>query len=674
MTKDRADTTGSGAKAKGAAHAAGEQGGAARLWGGRFGASGSGGGSGGGGSSGSGGGGSAPAYRAIGDSLRFDRRLVADDIEGSIAWARALAGAGVVSPSDAEQIASALREIAHAAGPRGEGIEWAASDAEDVHSWVEAALVARVGSLGKRLHTGRSRNDQVATDLRLWTRRETFARLRELHAGLGALLRCAEREGLDAPFPGYTHVQRAQPVTFGHWCLAWFEMLMRDAGRLESAAERAAQCPLGAGALAGTAYPIDRAALARSLGFAGSTANSLDAVSDRDFVVETLGALALLAVHLSRLAEDLVLHASAEFGLIELSDDVATGSSLMPQKKNPDSAELLRGKTGRVVGSLMALLMTIKGTPLSYNRDYQEDKEPLFDAMETTSMTLGVLAPMFDGLRLRRERALAAARGGHANATDLADYLVERGVPFRDAHEAAGRAVRVALDKGCALENLSLDDLRGAGVEAQADVFPRLALESVLNRRDVRGGTAPERVRRAFRRAKRRLQAMEPPAPGAGVTLRKAVAVDAGAIAALVNKGSHRGANLPRTEDDIQRHIREFTVAVSESGAGLVGCAALAAGVGGVAEVRSLAVRATHGGRGVGSALVRRLCADAIGLGFDRVFVLTTSPKFFERLAFAPAGHESLGETGVAAWARRNRAGQPWKAMAWDAESDEDRA
>lgn len=627
----------------------------ARLWGGRF---------------APGEGGSAPAFRAMSDSLRFDRRLAREDVAGSIAWAQALAAAGVLLGADAQAIMRALREIGAEAGEGGAAIDAGAGGAEDIHAWVESALIARIGQAGKRLHTGRSRNDQVATDMRLWVRRENTERLREIHAAQSGLVALAEREGFDAPFPGYTHLQRAQPVVFGHWCLAWFEALARDASRLACATERGALCPLGSGALAGTAYPIDRAALAGSLAFGGATANSLDGVGDRDFIAETLAALALLAVHLSRLAEDLAIYSSAEFGLLEMSDDVASGSSLMPQKKNPDSAELIRGKCGRTVGALVALLTTLKGTPLSYNRDFQEDKEPLFDAMETTSMSLRVLAPVFDGLRLRRERALEAARAGHANATDLADYLVERGVAFRDAHDAAGRAVRLALLRGCALEELPIADLRAVSPEIGPDVFASLAIGSVLARRDVVGGTAPARVARALRRAKRRLQAHEPIAPGAGATLRRARAQDAGAIAALVNDGSNRGANLPRTEADIARHIREFTVAVGEDGEGVIGCAALALGVGGVAEVRSLAVAPAQSGRGVGSALTRRLCADALALGVERAFVLTCSARFFERLGFSPSPVGALGDTGVAAWARRDRAGKPWAAMVWDAEPD----
>jgi argininosuccinate lyase/amino-acid N-acetyltransferase len=456
------------------------------MWGGRF------------------AGASDPLFRDLNDSLRFDYRLVAQDVRGSIAWARALARAQVLTAEEAERLAEALGAVADlaAANPRAvsEGAE------EDVHSWVEARLIERVGDLGKKLHTGRSRNDQVATDLRLFTRDEIAARIAELRAAQGALLRLAERE-IDTPFPAYTHLQRAQPVLLAHWCLAHVEALERDAERLAGAAKRANLCPLGAGALAGTAYPIDRAALAADLGFDGPTPNSLDAVSDRDFVFETLAACALTGVHLSRLGEDLIIYSSAEFGLIEMSDAVTSGSSLMPQKKNPDAMELLRGKSGRLIGALVSLAVTLKGLPASYNKDLQEDKEPLFDAMTTLSLCLRVIPPAIDGVTVDRDRARDAAVGGFANATELADYLVGKGRAFRDAHEAAGRAVRIALEKGCALDDLSLDDLRAIDDRIDNDVYDRLSLDSVLAMRDVVGGTAPGRVADALTHAQQRLAA-----------------------------------------------------------------------------------------------------------------------------------------------------------------------
>jgi len=445
-----------------------------------------------------------PLFRALNDSLRFDWRLVDCDVRGSIAWARALARAGVVSESDAERLVAGLTSVGEEASRDPAAV--AAGAEEDVHSWVEARLIERVGDLGKRLHTGRSRNDQVATDLRLFVREETARRLDELHAAQGALLRLARRE-IDTPFPAYTHLQRAQPVTLAHWSLAHFEALDRDAQRFADAAERADLCPLGAGALAGTAYPIDREALARDLGFREPTPNSLDAVSDRDFIFETLAAGALCGAHLSRLAEDLIIYSSAEFALLEMSEAVTSGSSLMPQKKNPDAMELLRGKAGRLLGSLVTLATTIKGLPSTYNKDLQEDKEPLFDAMATLSLCLRLVPLTLDGVAVDRDRCRDAAVGGYANATELADYLVERGVPFRDAHETAGRAVRAAMDRQCPLEALPLDDLRALDKRIAADVYERLTLESVLSRRNVTGGAAPARVRQALEEAEARIAA-----------------------------------------------------------------------------------------------------------------------------------------------------------------------
>jgi len=459
------------------------------LWGGRF------------------EGGSDPLFKLFNDSLRFDYRLAAHDVHGSIGWARALGRAGVLTAPELASLVAALEELAAQllANP---ALPAAAAD-EDVHSWVEARLIERVGSLGKKLHTGRSRNDQVATDLRLFTRAEINARLAELHAARRALLDLAERER-GTVLCGYTHLQRAQPVLFAHWCLAYAEMLERDAARLADARRRVNVCPLGSGALAGTGYPIDRVTLALDLGFDAPTRNSLDAVSDRDFVIETLAAASLCAVHLSRLAEDLILYASQEFGLVEFDDSVSSGSSLMPQKKNPDAAELLRGKAGRIVGSLVAMLVTLKGLPLAYNKDLQEDKEPLFDAMDHLSLCLRMVPRILTGLRVRRDACERAAQGGYSNATDLADYLVSKGVPFREAHELVGRTVRHALGRGVPLEALSLDELRGFSEVIGPDVFAQIALAAGLARREVFGGTGPDAVTVALTAAKSRLDGATP--------------------------------------------------------------------------------------------------------------------------------------------------------------------
>jgi argininosuccinate lyase len=442
-----------------------------------------------------------PLFREINDSLGFDYRLLKQDIQGSIAWAVALNRAGVLSGDEHRRLVSALNDLAHLADEQPDAP--LGSNQEDVHSWVESELIKAVGHLGKKLHTGRSRNDQVATDLRLWTRAEIDARLAEILAAQRALLDLAEREQ-STFFPGYTHLQRAQPLLLPHWALAYFEMLDRDAARFADARRRVNLCPLGSGALAGTAYPIDRDAVARDLGFDGPTANSLDAVADRDFVIETLAAASLCAVHLSRFAEELILYCTAEFGLIALDDSVTSGSSLMPQKKNPDALELIRGKAGRIIAAHSALSITLKGLPLAYNKDMQEDKEPLFDAMASLSLCLRIVPRVLAGMTVNRDACRAAAAGGYSNATELADYLVSRGVPFRDAHDASGRAVRHAISLNLPLESLPLADLRKIHPSINDDVFQHLTLEASVSRRNVTGGTGPEAVDRALADVHRR--------------------------------------------------------------------------------------------------------------------------------------------------------------------------
>ncbi len=442
-------------------------------------------------------------FTALNDSLPVDARLVREDVEGSIAWTAALHDAGVLGADEAARLRAALREIGLTAQTKPERLRGAAD--EDIHAWVERELIERVGALGRKLHTGRSRNDQVATDLRLGTMQHIRHRIGELHAAQASLVALAERE-MDTVLPGYTHLQRAQPVLFGHWCLAYYEMLDRDVERLSDASRRMARCPLGSGALAGTTYRIDRDELARQLGFEGPTTNSLDAVSDRDFVVETLAAIALCAVHLSRLAEDLIFFNSAEAGFIELSDAVTSGSSLMPQKKNPDALELLRGKAGGAIGALVAVAVTLKGLPLAYNKDMQEDKAPLFAAMDALGLCLAVLPPVLDGLRVHDDVTRAAAAGGHANATELADYLVARGVPFRTAHEQVGRIVRQAISTRATLEALSIEEMAAVAPQIDGDVREHLTIDAGLAKRDVHGGTAPERVRAAIAVARARLE------------------------------------------------------------------------------------------------------------------------------------------------------------------------
>ena len=434
-------------------------------------------------------------------SVSFDRRLAKHDIRGSIAHATMLAETGVLSAADRDAIVAGLEGIL--ADIEAGAFEWRTS-LEDVHMNVESALTDRIGDPGKRLHTGRSRNDQVATGVRLFVREALDDIVGAIRGLQGAILSIAEREA-DTVLPGFTHLQPAQPVTFGHHMLAWFEMLQRDAERFTDCRVRINRMPLGAAALAGTPYPIDRAMTARLLGFDGLCENSLDAVSDRDFAIEFVSACALAMMHLSRMSEELVLWVSAPFSFVELGDAYCTGSSIMPQKKNPDVPELVRGKSARVIGHLGALLVLMKGQPLAYNRDNQEDKEPLFDTVDTVTDCLRVFAGMLGTLECRRERMREAARLGYMTATDLADYLVRRAVPFRDAHEAVGRAVRSAVETGRDLSEMSLDELREFSPVIESDVFEVLTLEGSVAARNHPGGTAPAQVRAAIARARERL-------------------------------------------------------------------------------------------------------------------------------------------------------------------------
>jgi argininosuccinate lyase len=436
-------------------------------------------------------------------SVSFDRRLALADIEGSLAHARMLAAQRVISSQDLADIERGLAEVREeiASGR----FAWSL-DAEDVHLNIERRLTALVGDAGKRLHTARSRNDQVATDIRLWLRGaidEIVALVRALQA---ALLDLAEKHAATI-MPGFTHLQVAQPVTFGHHLLAYHEMLARDVERLQDCRRRVNRLPLGAGALAGTSFPIDRERVARELGFEGVCANSLDAVSDRDFAIEFSAAAALIMVHLSRFCEELILWMSARFGFVRLPDRYCTGSSMMPQKKNPDVPELARGKTGRVIGHLMALLVLMKAQPLAYNKDNQEDKEPLFDTVDTLVDTLAIFAAMVPGIAVDERAMRAALEQGYATATELADYLVKKGVPFRDAHEVVARAVRAAEAKGVDLAALTLAELQSFSPLVGGDVFAVLDPAGAAASRSHPGGTAPEAVRAAIARARAALSA-----------------------------------------------------------------------------------------------------------------------------------------------------------------------
>lgn len=436
-------------------------------------------------------------------SVQFDSRLCRHDIRASIAHARMLAHVGVIADADRDAIVKGLEEIAGDI-ERGD-FAWSAA-LEDVHMNIEARLTERIGDAGKRLHTARSRNDQVATDLRLYLRDEIDAIDGELREFQRVLLDVAEREAATI-MPGFTHLQTAQPVTFGHHMLAWFEMLVRDRERLRDCRARVNRMPLGAAALAGTSYPIDREYTAQLLGFDAVCANSLDAVSDRDFVIEFNAAAALIMVHLSRFSEELILWSSAQFNFIALPDRYCTGSSIMPQKKNPDVAELVRGKAGRVTGNLVALLMLMKGQPLAYNRDNQEDKEPLFDTVDTVKASLRVYSGMIAALEVRTDVMREAALRGFATATDLADYLVRKGVAFRDAHEIVGRAVRYGVESGRDLARMSLTELRQFSPMIDDAVFAVLTPEGSVTARDHIGGTAPAQVGAAVARARAALEA-----------------------------------------------------------------------------------------------------------------------------------------------------------------------
>jgi len=435
-------------------------------------------------------------------SVGFDQRLAQEDIAGSRAHAAMLVKQGVLSEADGDAIARGLDAIAEEIA-RGE-FEWDTA-LEDVHMNIEKRLTDRIGDAGKRLHTGRSRNDQVATDIRLYTRAAIDRILGEIRRLQAAIVALAEREA-ETIMPGFTHLQVAQPVTFGHHLMAWYEMLDRDAGRFRDCRARLNQSPLGAAALAGTTYPIDRHMTAAALGFAAPCANSLDAVSDRDFAIESCAAAATLMMHLSRIAEELIIWNSAAYRFIELPDRFCTGSSIMPQKKNPDVPELVRGKTGRVYGHLVALLTLMKSQPLAYNKDNQEDKEPLFDTIDTVLACLRAFADMIPAIEANHAAMYRAAGAGYSTATDLADYLVRRGVPFRDAHEIVGRAVHLAIERDCILDALPLADLQALSPTIGEDVYPYLTLEGSVNARDHFGGTAPAQVKTRIQQAKEKLQ------------------------------------------------------------------------------------------------------------------------------------------------------------------------
>ena len=424
-------------------------------------------------------------------SITFDSRLFREDIMGSIAHATMLGETGIISLKEAEKIRAALYDILDDIE---EGKLVFTLENEDIHMSIEAELTRRIGETGKRLHTARSRNDQVALDIRLYLKRE-ICEIRELILSLIATLHKIADPHTQTVMPAYTHLQRAQPTTFAHYMMAYANMFRRDVLRLEDCLERMDESPLGSGALTGTTYPIDREMVADALGFKRITQNSLDGVSDRDFALEFLSDLSILMMHLSRLSEEIIMWCSWEFGFVELDDAYSTGSSIMPQKKNPDIAELVRGKTGRVYGDLMALLTVMKALPLAYNKDMQEDKEPLFDAIDTVKKCLPVFTAMLDTMTVRTDKMRAAASGGFINATDCADYLVKKGLAFRDAYTIVGKLVSHCISSGKTLETLTLEEYRGFSSVFEADVFEAISLETCVNGRNVPGGPSVESVR-----------------------------------------------------------------------------------------------------------------------------------------------------------------------------------
>ncbi len=433
-------------------------------------------------------------FKRFNDSLVFDYRLAIQDIEGSMGWAKAIHSVGIITAAELENLERALAELLDEVHQDPEKIAHAGF--EDIHSYVESRLIEKVGDLGKKLHTGRSRNDQVALDIKMWCRDQSRVLLKSI-TDLEKVLTATARKHYDTVMPGYTHLQRAQPITFGHWAMAYCEMFDRDYHRLQNAVALMDACPLGSAALAGTSYPVDREQLARDLGFSRATRNSLDSVSDRDHIVEIMNCASISMIHLSRMAEDLIIYNSGESAFVELSDKVTSGSSLMPQKKNPDALELIRGKAGRVFGDQLGMMTTLKALPLAYDKDMQEDKEGLFDALDTWHDCLEMAALVFEGMEVRKEKTLAAAKGGYSNATELADYLVGKGVPFREAHGIVGRAVVYAISQGKPLEDLTVAEFRNFSSVISDDVYQILQIESILRKRSASGGVNLDRIQEA---------------------------------------------------------------------------------------------------------------------------------------------------------------------------------
>lgn len=442
------------------------------------------------------------SFKRFNNSLKFDYKLVEEDIYSSIAWSQALMKSHIITEKEQKRIEKTLRTILEEVVNNTQII--LESDSEDIHSWVEDKLIEKLGSLGKKLHTGRSRNEQVTTDLKLWCKSKIISLLKIIYDLKKEFINVAERTQ-DVIIPGYTHLQRAQPIVFSHWCLAYFEMLQRDTSRLKDVLQRINVSPLGCGAISGCAWNVDRDMLAKLMGFSSVTKNSLDSVSDRDYVIELLSTASICMLHLSRFSEDLIFFSSAEANFIELSDSITSGSSLMPQKKNPDSLELIRSKCGRVYGSLVSLLVVFKGLPLSYNKDMQEDKEGLFDAMQTWIDSLNITKLVLKNIKINYLNCLNAAKKGYSNATELADYLVFKGMTFREAHYIVGKIVLCAIEQNKSLEDLDLLSFKNYSNIIDNDVYKYLSIKKLLSKRNLLGGVSPKQISNAIKIAKKEL-------------------------------------------------------------------------------------------------------------------------------------------------------------------------
>ena len=593
-------------------------------------------------------------FKIFNDSLRFDYRLLSQDIQGSIAWCEALAEAKILTVEEQDSLLLALKAIDEQYAKKLSGsigsvidkqnesnavkAEILASGEEDIHSWLEKKLIEHCGQLGKKLHYGRSRNDQVATDLRLYCK-ERVAELSKKLLGLLAEITAFAEKNRFTVFPGYTHLQSAQPVSVGHWALAYGEMIKRDLRRLKHANLSSNRCPLGSAALAGTTAPIDRFKIATKLGFSSPSANSIDAVSDRDFVMDLLYAASTNFIHLSRMAEDIIFYVSGEAGYFTLADSLATGSSIMPQKKNPDALELIRGKTGRVIGHLNALMVTLKGLPTAYNKDLQEDKELLFETLDFWPTALTVLSAVVASLKVNGERCQKAIASNFLNATDFANYLVHKGVTFRDAHEICGQVVNYAEAQGKALENLSLTEMQQFSDKLGEDVFAYIDPQSIVNYRDVYGGTNLMQIELAIEKNKTFLQSRTPVDYGA---VEPATLQDVDGIEALVSWWAQKGENLPRSRQEIISQIQDFLVVRDLSS--VLGCGSLYVYHDDLAEIRSLGVAEEAQGKGTGKKLVQAFIDKARALQVKRLFVLTRVPAFFAACGFVLDDKSSLPE------------------------------